>query len=87
MVKTSKIALGFRDYYADLYSFGSNLSPDTQATKTTAIHDYLAAAGLCPLIDEQRSTLESPITSIEIKSTGKSFPSGKSPGPMWIVKF
>lgn len=86
MVQSSKIALGFHDYYAELYNLGSDLSPGAQSVKLARTHNYLSTAGLPHLTHEQRTTMESPITLVEVKSTVRSLPNVKSPGPDGFTK-
>lgn len=77
---SSKIASLFRDY-VELYHLEGGRSLSAGASRSQAISDYLASAGLPSLMPEQKVDLETPIFHLEIETTIKTLPTGKSPGP------
>lgn len=70
----------FQDYYTALYNLDA-ASPSVDAMlKLSCIEASLVSLGLLTFSPEHQAELEQPISPVEILSTVKSLPSGKSPG-------
>lgn len=78
----SEIAQAFTQYYATLYNLPPEHKPQaTLGSRADTIKEFLQQNGFKPLIKQQSSNIDGPLTLDEFRLTLKQMKSGKSPGP------
>lgn len=75
------IARTFQEFYSELYSINRNVTPKEREQKQAKIKNYLSEVGMTKLSENEHTTLESPITEIEVRKAIRETQVGKSPGP------
>ncbi|XP_053576200.1 olfactory receptor 6F1-like [Bombina bombina] len=74
--KNDKIANSFISYYTKLYNLRTSTSPE----RSRMIDSYLANIDIPSIEEDDKNSLDTPITLQEITTTIKALPNGKSPG-------